>query len=486
MACARDQNADSLSRAERAAPWLEAELAHLQTADDFRALAREERFRGLLEGETVLPGDDPDIVEKAAALLWRCYALAGQREGSAALVEAIDLFAQLPPERVEAVPDTARQFIVEQPPPFAVEFLGPLAEERFECAMATRDAIALDAAVRLLSRLLERVDGGDARAWTLERLATALQLRCMRRRSVQDLDRAISLRRELAAGETDSPGERAATRSNLGTALVERARRLPGFEDLDQAIELFRLAIPDAIESERPKYLSNLCDALLTRGGEGDLEEAVAVGRSAVAASMPGDPAESKRLTHLGTALFSSFSRTSDPGRLEEAIRVFRDAVAETDAEDPARALRLSNLAKALGSAEDDAMAEHVNEACDVAQAAIEATPVGDAALPARLVILASALTSRHWLLGERADIDRAVALAERAVSALPSSDPESSVALAALGTALAGRYLGSGARAEADAAIESFRRAIAIDGERDREEPHLLARLAQVLLIGL
>jgi hypothetical protein len=118
--------------------------------------------------------------------------------------------------------------------------------------------------------------------------------------------------------------------SNLGVALWSRFERTGQQGDLDEAVVVGRQAVqatPDD-HPDRAAMLSNLGLALQTRfgrtGQQGDLDEAVAVGRQAVQATPVDHPDRAGRLSNLGLALQTRFERTGQQGDLDEAVAVGR------------------------------------------------------------------------------------------------------------------------------------------------------------------
>ena len=77
-------------------------------------------------------------------------------------------------------------------------------------------------------------------------------------------------------------------------------------------------------------------------------DEAVTVGRDAVAAAPPDYPYRAGYLSNLGGALQKRFERTGNPADIDEAVAVGREAVAVIPPGDPGRATALSNVCRAL------------------------------------------------------------------------------------------------------------------------------------------
>ena len=223
---------------------------------------------------------------------------------------------------------------------------------------------------------------------------------------------------------------------------------------------------------DRAMYLSNLGAALRTRfertGERADLDEAVTVGRHAVAATPPttptapdgcptsaspcgsGSSAPAARptwtrrsppagtrwppprrpprprqcLSNLGVALRTRFERTGDQADLDEAVTAGRHAVAATPPDHPDRAGRLSNLGVALRARfERTGGQADLDEAIAVGRDAVAATPPDHPDRARYLSNLGAALRIRFERTGDQADLDEAIA-AGRDAAAVEEASP--------------------------------------------------------------
>ncbi|MFI7609541.1 hypothetical protein ACIBTV_31115 [Micromonospora sp. NPDC049366] len=159
--------------------------------------------------------------------------------------------------------------------------------------------------------------------------------------------------------------------------------------DLDQAIRLGRraLAAAEATSGITAHILSHLGAAHRTRyehlGDSGDLDVAVAVGRAAIAVAGTGDTGHAHALSHLSLAYLRQADRTDDLVHLDLAVELGRAAVAAEpqDASDSTRALHLSNLAILLqvrGDADRNVAGFRRNdyrEAVDILYQSVELQP---------------------------------------------------------------------------------------------------------------
>ncbi len=204
---------------------------------------------------------------------------------------------------------------------------------------------------------------------------------------------------------------------------------------------------------QRASVLSNLCSALLRRyefsGLSADLDEAIAAASSAVAVALDDHPDRAFMLAKYGELLRIQAERTGSAAGLDAAVAVAREAVARTPASDQAkRAARQVNLAAALQQRarsfpDRPAAAADLSESIAVAGQAASAAQWPEARIKA-LANLNGALLLRFERVGDRADLDSAVAVGREAVAAAARSSAaglEHAVALTNLGVALARRF---------------------------------------------
>ncbi|KIK17650.1 hypothetical protein PISMIDRAFT_49171, partial [Pisolithus microcarpus 441] len=111
----------------------------------------------------------------------------------------------------------------------------------------------------------------------------------------------------------------------------------------------------DNEEGDRADSLNNLAVCLYLRyrelGAVDDLEEAVALGREALALRPPGHPCYDTPLGNLGVYLSERFEKQAEDGAaeaLEEAVTLGREALKLCPQGHPNRASSLHNLAQCL------------------------------------------------------------------------------------------------------------------------------------------
>ncbi|WP_143030162.1 hypothetical protein [Pseudonocardia oroxyli] len=420
---------------------------------------------------------------------------------------------------------------------------------RYHEHLASGDSAALDDAVDLLRVTAIREDA--PRHWS--NLCGAMRLRYLIREARADVDDAVDAgRRAVERSDPDDP-ELASRLSNLGSALLARHDGLgcgngdhdgDPDSDLDGAVEALRGAVDhaDHDDPQRPVFQANLAAVLSTRfawsGRQDDIDQAVAICRSALAMGLPDDETLAAALSTLGATLrarHSTGDAISGPADLDEAVEVGKWSVQVAPGEPTALINLASTLSArfelgrdvtdltraeeaardALAHAHTDASAARtardtlstvlqarfdqtgepvvLDEAVDLLSADLDGLihdgrgdddgQTLDRQTPDRLLTASSAFLTRYEATGRIADLDDAVALAERAAAHTAAGHPLRRRALLATASVLQTRAALRGAPADLTAAIRAARAAFA-DGPRGRTE-HVGVRtiLAAVLL---
>ncbi|GAB1818583.1 tetratricopeptide repeat protein [Herbidospora sp. RD11066] len=214
-------------------------------------------------------------------------------------------------------------------------------------------------------------------------LGSALAARADWSGSNADLDAALTACRDAAVHTPQNHPYRSTRLSNLASALQTRYVRHGDATDLDQAIERAAEAVTRAGADDpyRGMYLSNLGFMLRVRGELGhdgagpDLDDAVACGELAVAATPSGHNARPSRLSNAAMALLSRHELTESPDDLDRAVMMLRQARQDAHAGDPGHATYESNLAIALHRQARNT--DDVASALTHAQAALSVLPAG-------------------------------------------------------------------------------------------------------------
>lgn len=182
--------------------------------------------------------------------------------------------------------------------------------------------------------------------------AILIMRNALRTGSVSDLDTAIDqLRKTRDAIPAGSPGSRPLPR-NLRMALGARFERSGLIEDLDEAIVVGREAVAASADPNRPVYLINLGLVLWNRYGQSgsldDLDEFISVSSQALGAPSGEHPERALFLRNLGAGLLTRFRRSGSAADLDEAIAVFRLAVAASASNHAEHAAWPASLRSAL------------------------------------------------------------------------------------------------------------------------------------------
>ena len=202
--------------------------------------------------------------------------------------------------------------------------------------------------------LAEAAEHGDARDDAGEDALTAccLAARFADRGDPRDLDRAIDLWRRSIAASTRPPRRLWLSRPwrllELGRVLLERGRWSGGDDDLDEASAVLACAARstgDPVVRAICTGRRAACDheVYLRTGRPSAARRAERRYRHAIAALCPGSPAKPMLLTELGVLVQDRVDLDGE-GDLEEALALGRHAVATGPPQGPDRACHLVNL----------------------------------------------------------------------------------------------------------------------------------------------
>jgi hypothetical protein len=277
--------------------------------------------------------------------------------------------------------------------------------------------------------------------------------------------------------------------SERAQGLLQDPRTAGDPEALSQVIQWLDEAMADTPFDHpgRVSRLSNLGIALQTRfsrtGAAADLDRAVDVGAETVAAAGPDHPNLARYLGNLGAALQTRFTRTGVPADLDRAVDLGDAALEATPPDHPNRPGRMSNLANTLsvrfavtGSLSD------LDRAVEVGTAAVAAAPPEHPNLPRYLSNLGGTLQTRFRRTGSLADLDRAVEVGTAAVAAALPEHPNLSLYLSNLSGTLQTRFGRIGALADLDRAIEHSEAAVAAAPVGRPDRPRCLSNLGGAL----
>ncbi|MFJ8114026.1 CHAT domain-containing protein [Streptomyces sp. NPDC096132] len=297
------------------------------------------------------------------------------------------------------------------------------------------------------------------------------------------LDEALHLAGRLDPFVITDPVRRATALRWIGLALQYDYERSGDLDSLERSVRALRQAA-EAVQDrdDHGAYLINLCNALRQLDeesqGPGPGEEAVEVGRLAVAATA-GSHDRPAAANNLALALWARYDRTDDAALLREATGLLREAVEAAPHEDEHRVRHLGNLGLVLREqyvafGDKKVLEEAVAELRRAVETAGPDHP--DASdLTGNLGIALQDLAERT---GDRATLREAVALLRRVADAGDPGDPDHGRNLSNLSAALQDWYEMVSDTAALRESVERARRAVAVtpDGH-----PHLPARLSHL-----
>jgi tetratricopeptide (TPR) repeat protein len=239
---------------------------------------------------------------------------------------------------------------------------------------------------------------------------------------------------------------------------------------------------------EQAGALTNAAMLLWSRyrqsGDPRDLEEAVRVGRDAVAATPDGDPQRAGRRSNLAVALLARFARAGSEKDLNEAIGTLRDAVRDSQEKRPDRATILANLGTALESRYARAgQPADLGEAIDVMRSAVDGTSPDDAVAAWRWSNLGAALRIRFEQIGDGGDLEEAIITIRKADRAATGFRPLRAAILSNLGVALRAHFERTADPADLAEAVDAERRAADLISASRPDSASYLSGLGNALL---
>lgn len=230
----------------------------------------------------------------------------------------------------------------------------------------SRDRNLLDQAARDLRANAERLSDGPVRHTVLANLAAALHEMFDYTGRLALLDEAIAVQELLVGSPSTAKPERIL---NLGVSLLARFRRRRSVDDLDRAIDLFvDTARTTASAVERASALNSHANALSVRFDDSqalmDIEACIALREEAVRTVAAGSIEHALYLANLGVDLLKRYELTGDRDDLRRAIDGQRQALRAAEGRWSDQPRFLAGLADSLARE-----AERTNRPDDVADA---------------------------------------------------------------------------------------------------------------------
>jgi len=278
----------------------------------------------------------------------------------------------------------------------------------------TGDLADLDEAVAVLDALDPGGRSGQLEWERSEQLADLLRVHFGHTHASGDLDRAIALYREAAAGSAGLA--RAAVLRKLADALFAAFMVSGDDDNVDEAVRAAHAAV-EATRVGDPEHsacLLTLVRLHLARAdrhntarpadvggatGGDDIDAAVRACRRLLNAVPRYHPDRPETLHLLGAALQARYARWGDLGDLAEACSSYEQAAAEAAPDSAPQGWYLSSLAGALRiRAASTGSTGDLDQARRHLQAALSATPVDDPEYPERTLVLAEVLVDQARL----------------------------------------------------------------------------------------
>jgi hypothetical protein len=468
----------------------EAVLAFTRDGDaaalaDERVVAAGERLTERLSA-SITGAIDPDLLATVAWLEWCRHQAWGAQD---ALDRARLLFQILFPAKPALVPQELREELLSADLSRDTEAAIGQARAAGALAVAIPDPQILDRAVELsealLSRRLRKLRG-EQRRQVISALVAALGARFQVGHRLSDLDRAIELARQGAAGADG------VWLLNLANALFLRYGATARQADLDEAIDIATLAKEQALDPgighQAERLLGMARDTRFRASGELDDLDDLALAWSAV-----GDSAHEEDATDRAEALAQvanthriRFQQTGTAGELLKAVETARQAVELLPAQ---RGPREAEVLSVLGIVlqirfEQLGRRDDLDEAIRVAEEAVAGYPAGAPSGSSCLSNLSNAYRMRYMDSEEPGDLDAALSASRTAVGVTPDGHPNLPMYMNNLAIALQLRAYASGQVAELRESLEIAASGLERLNEGSLDEVTLLSTIANGFVI--
>jgi CHAT domain-containing protein/tetratricopeptide (TPR) repeat protein len=463
----------AISGSRRAIGGLADQLEERQLVQAILCMAVLERATHIASTEALAAAVD----EICAALTAAQGSLRGWRVLQRAIVHALrrsTVDARMTPEQAVAA---LRRIIAELP-----SWSAALSAMRVHLAVflrrnseATGRAEDLDEAISILDDALVRADTSSVDLTEVRHeLSLALNRRFQQRGPLSDINRAIGLSRQVAATGVGS--------GYLGLHLETRYGALGDPEDLAEAIASLEQATHDLQQpGARADALNNLANALRDRyrytADAAEQERAIDAYREAIRITPTSSPLRASLLSNLGNTLYERHSRTGSLLDLQEAVAEISTAVAA--GEDHADFdYFLNNLGIALLTRHELLRdPDDLDRALDACKRASVRRQPGSVAWLHSQSTLATVYDIRYRARSDRTDIDAAIAAHREVLAHSSARSPDRAGFLSNLGGALVQR----GGPGDFDEGVELLRRAVDPASDAQHRARHI-GNLARAL----
>jgi hypothetical protein len=290
----------------------------------------------------------------------------------------------------------------------------------------------LDDAINLLRDALNalRDEHEEERFRCLSVLAAFLMQRNELLHDPKDLQEALNLHRMVVASCSDTHSQRQLSLNRLTQGLLNNYQQSGALQDLEEALATGRRAItagvPGGVSQTRAHSLALVASILCRRFDvrsvlDSDLDELVKLRQESLTMCPPGHFLHWLQLDGLATAFGTRFLWNGNLNDLEESVRLRREAAVAVPDGDPRRNMAVSNLAedltlryRELGNIDD------LEEGLRLFQAEFKMRPQRRSDHNPQSMFMISALCLRFEALPNAEDINRAISLSQELIESYP------------------------------------------------------------------
>ncbi|KAJ7246212.1 CHAT domain-containing protein [Mycena rebaudengoi] len=365
---------------------------------------------------------------------------------------------------------------------------------------SSADLSKLETAICLFEEAISGQDLAIETSGTLRQLANAHLIRFHKTGDTEEVQKSISLLRQLYAAQPNqvscliaallsvpeitslsevlrlpTDDEEVLDLADTGRDLFEAFQQSGDGMHLDMAISTLEIAAAQVIWGHylRTSIINDLGIALharfKTRGDAADLDSAIGLHHEVLELRPAPHPDRGNSLTNLANVLSERFETRGDAADLDSAIGLHREALDLCPAPHPDRGGYLNNLANVLSERfETRGDAVDLDSAIGMNHEALDLCPAPHPGRGKALNNLADVLCERFQTRGDEADLDRAILLFREALDLHPSPHPDRGGSLNNLAAVLHDRFKTTGDATDLDSAITLHREALEL-----RPAPH-------------
>jgi tetratricopeptide (TPR) repeat protein len=313
-------------------------------------------------------------------------------------------------------------------------------------------------------------------------LASALSQRFFQLWRADDLEKAISIRRQIIQTISNNREDNGLPINmqiqDLGRLLEHRFKRLGEITDINEAVYAWQksLDLTPSNHADRYPALIGLGATLTHRFGQlgdvADIDKAISAQRQALELVSDDDSKKAVVLMSLGTSLKARFQQLGEISDIDKAILAHQQALEIMPNNHAEKSLAFQRLGNSLARRfQQSREITDVDQAISAHERALFLTPEGHHERFGRLNNLGNSFRIRFQQLGEITDIDKAILALQQALELIPDGHTEKPVILVNLSHSWAIRFIQSALIADINKATSIGQQALDLMPDDDRAD---------------